>query len=165
MPGSWPLRRPRSRARPSPRRARGPQSKCWRPSSGRKGRGHRSDVWDSIHSVAVASVRFCCLTILSLTSGRVRASGNRRHVRLLRDERQQLCGNRVIAYGRHNIMHVGGRTLQVCGQVGLESRLAIDRVEAEQSRQTLAYCRVGVGPLETGLPPGRRPRPAWDAHA
>ena len=31
-------------------------------------------------------------------------------------------------------MHVGGRTLQVCGQVGLEPRLAIDRVEAEQSR-------------------------------
>ena len=47
-------------------------------------------------------------------------------------------------------MHVGGRTLQVCGQVGLEPRLAIDRVEAEQSRQTLAHCRVGVGPLETG---------------
>jgi len=47
-------------------------------------------------------------------------------------------------------MHVGGRTLQVCGQVGLEPRLAIDRVEAEQSRQTLAHCRVGVDPLQTG---------------
>ena len=40
--------------------------------------------------------------------------------------------------------------MQVCEQVGLEARLAIDRVEAEQSRQTLAHCRVGVGPLETG---------------
>ena len=46
-------------------------------------------------------------------------------------------------------MHIGGRTLQVCGEIGLEPSLAIDRVEAEQSHQTLAYCRVGVGPLET----------------
>jgi hypothetical protein len=47
-------------------------------------------------------------------------------------------------------MYGGGRTLQVCGQVGLEPRLAIDRVEAEQSRQTLAHCRVGLGALQTG---------------
>ncbi len=38
----------------------------------------------------------------------------------------------------------------MCGQVGLKPHLAIDRVEAEQSRQTFAYCRVGVGSLETG---------------
>ena len=47
-------------------------------------------------------------------------------------------------------MHVGWWTLQVGGQIGLESHLAIDRIEAAQSRQPLAYCRVGVSPLEAG---------------
>src|SRR5215813_6185140 len=51
MPDSWPLMRPRSRAQPFPRRARGRQSRCWRPSSGPKARGPRPDVWDSMHSI------------------------------------------------------------------------------------------------------------------
>jgi hypothetical protein len=38
----------------------------------------------------------------------------------------------------------------MCAQVGLETRLAIDRVEVEQSLQMLAHCRVGMGLLETG---------------
>jgi hypothetical protein len=43
-------------------------------SSGPKGRGHRSDVWDSMPSVAVVSVHSCCLTIVHLASTRVGAS-------------------------------------------------------------------------------------------
>jgi hypothetical protein len=47
-------------------------------------------------------------------------------------------------------MQVGGLTLQVRVQVRLQPRLATNRVEAEQSRQTLAHCRVGLGALQTG---------------
>jgi hypothetical protein len=42
-------------------------------SSGPKGRGHRSDVWDSMPSVAVVSVHSCGLTIVYLASARVGA--------------------------------------------------------------------------------------------
>src|SRR5262245_48642878 len=50
MPGSWPLRQPRSRVQPSPKPARGRQSRCWKPSSGPRARGLQPDVWDSMHS-------------------------------------------------------------------------------------------------------------------